>query len=115
MAWIENLGETVSLLEKQITGEDDFGAPEVAETWVDVSNVLVGNVTSEDAIAELNLSGKRIAYMLCIPKGDEHSWADTDVMIRGKRFRTVGLEKEYKEAGLPPLPWNKQIGVEHYE
>ena len=103
MAWLEALGETVSLLVKTETTQDEFGAPIYSEEWVDVEGVLCGNVTSEDDITDVDLQGKQIAYKLCIPKGDTHDWDNTDVMIRGKRFRTVGITKEFIEEAKESL------------
>lgn len=115
MAWLEALGEKVSLLVKTEIAQDEFGAPVYSEEWTEVPGVLVGNVTTQDAVTDLDLEGKQIAYLLCIPKGDTHDWEHTEVMIRGRKYRTVGLTKDYIEEALPPLPWNKQIGVERYE
>lgn len=112
MGWIERLGQTVSLLVKEPSWEDPFGNPTYIESWVDVDNVVLGNVATSDSIDIVNVTGKRIAYDLCIPKGDTHEWTDTDVIINGRKYRTVGITREFVD---PPLYWNKRIVVEAYE
>lgn len=108
-------GIDIVLHTKTQTGVDPFGNPLITETDITVSNVLVTPASADDALAELQMSGKHIEYTLCIPKGDTNVWEDVDVSFWGKRFRTIGIPKEYIEANLPPLPWNKQIRVERYE
>ena len=67
----------------------------------------------DDVISELNLSGKRIAYTLAIPKGDTHVWENTEVEFFGRKFCTIGFPTEGIEENLP-LSWNKKVKVELY-
>ena len=60
----------MTLYERTQTGEDDFGAAVYSETPVTVHNVLVGEPETADLVNELQLYGKRLAYVLAIPKGD---------------------------------------------
>lgn len=95
------------------TAVDGFNRPICEESWEDVNNVLVGEPSAEDVTNELNLSGKRLAYTLAIPKGDAHNWENTEVEFFGKKFRTIGCPTEGIEDNLP-LSWNKKVKVERY-
>lgn len=108
-------GITVILYTKSQTGIDDFGAPVFTEDEPPtlVENVLVGQPTGEEIINELQLNGKRLAYVLAIPKGDTHEWYDNDVVFFGERFHvyappTQGIDH------LVPTAWNKKVKVERY-
>lgn len=107
-------GITVTLHVRTRSGTDAFNRPVYAESTVDVDNVLIGQPSSEDAVNELNLTGKRIEYTLCIPKGDTHEWENTRVEFFGQTWDTVGFVKQYIE-DLVPLDWNKQILVSRHE
>lgn len=106
-------GITVRLYVKTQMGTDDFGAPVFDETPKEVCNVLVGEPTSEDIVSSLQLYGKRIAYTLAIPKGDEHDWEDVTVEFFGQKFRTYGGVTQGIDT-LIPLCWNKKVKVERY-
>ena len=106
-------GITVKLKTSEQTGVDGFDRPVCDDVWEHVDNVLVGEPLAEDVVNELNLSGKRIAYTLAIPKGDTHSWENTEVEFFGERFRTIGFPTEGIEENLP-LSWNKKVKVERY-
>lgn len=107
-------GVTVILYETTQTGVDDFNRPTYSETAVPVDNVLIGEPSTEDIANELNLSGKRLAYTLAIPKGDAHTWEGRDVSFWGERFRVIGKPTQGIEY-LIPLSWNKKVKVERYE
>ena len=106
-------GVTVYLHVKTESGVDEFGAPIYINEVVPVDNVLIGEPSSDQAIQELNLYGKRLAYVLAIPKGDEHVWTDTEVEFFGETFRTYGEPTQGIDA-LIPLSWNKKVRVERY-
>lgn len=72
MALIE--GIPVILYERTQTGEDAFHAPVYTETPVTVENVLITPVDNAAVVTDLQLTGRRVAYELCIPKGDAHRW-----------------------------------------
>ena len=80
---------------------------------MDVEDVLIGVPSSEDIVNELNLSGKRIAYTLGIPKGDTHNWINTEVEFWGERYRTIGKPMQGIDENIP-LSWNKKVQVESY-
>lgn len=106
-------GVTVTLHKKTQTGTDDFGAPIYSDSTILVDNVLIGEPTSEQIMQELNMHGKRLAYVLGIPKGDTHVWTDTEVEFFGQKFRTYGEPTQGIDY-LIPLAWNKKVKVEHY-
>lgn len=107
-------GETVILIKKTVTGENPIGEPIATSQEIEVENVLIGTPSTDAAVQDLNLYGKRLAFVLGIPKGDNHNWKDTDVLIRGQKFRTYGFPLTQTEANVPG-PWNTQVKVEAYE
>ena len=106
-------GITVTLHTKVQTGTDAFNAPTFRDETIEVENVLVGEPSSDQIIDELNLYGKHLAYVLGIPKGDQHDWTDVEVSFFGERFRTYGEPTQGMEH-LIPLSWNKKVKVERY-
>lgn len=107
-------GVPVTLYEKTQTGTDENGMPVYTETPVTVDNVLIGEPSTDDILSEHNLTGKRVAYVLGIPKGDSHEWANRTVEFFGQRFHTVGVPTQGIDE-LIPLDWNKKVKVEAYE
>ncbi len=104
---------TVTLYEKTQAGTDPFGAPVWEETPTPVENVLVGQPTTEEITASADLGGKRIDYVLAIPKGDGHEWKDrrvewTDAYGRTVRCETIGFPVTGVEA-LVPGPWHMKV------
>ena len=112
-------GVTVSLLVPTQTGVDPFGAPICTTEKVAVDNVLIGEPTSEELLAATDLFGKRIRFMLGIPKGDTHDWIDktvewTDAYGRTHTLRTFGFPIVGVEA-LVPGPWHMKVRCEEIE
>lgn len=107
-------GIDVILHDKSKTGIDPFGRPVYEDTAITVGNVLVTPASATAVIDEINLSGKRLEYILCIPKGDEHIWEDRVVEFFGKAWKTFGPVQEWIDA-MVPLSWNRQIKVERYD
>lgn len=107
-------GISIILYTKNKVGEDEFGAPVYEELPEVVNDVLVGEPEGSDLTDTLNLTGKRLAYTLAIPKGDTHEWRDRKVEFFGRKFRTFGEPVEGIE-GMIPLRWNKKVKVERYE
>ena len=107
-------GLSIILYTKNKVGEDEFGAPVYEELPEVVNDVLVGEPEGSDVTDTLNLTGKRLAYTLAIPKGDTHEWRDRKVEFFGRKFRTFGEPVEGIE-GMIPLRWNKKVKVERYE
>lgn len=106
-------GIEITLIDKVETGRDDFNNPVYEDKEIKVQDVIVGQPASDDVVNDLNLYGKRIEYILGIPKGDTHEWEDREVIIFGKRYRTFGHIIEGIE-DLVPLRWHKKIRVERY-
>lgn len=107
-------GIPVKLSVKKQTGVDGFNRPIYETSQEVVENVLVGEPSAEDVVNEINLSGKRIAYVLAIPKGDTHTWENTEVEFWGMTFKTVGIPTQGIDDNIP-LKWNKKVKVERYE
>lgn len=111
-------GITVKLYEQEITGHDPFGAPIYEEIPVDVDNVLVGQPTDEELTSAVSLYGKRIAYMLGIPKGDAHDWVEkkvewTDAYGQTHVCQTFGFPITGIEENIPAqIPWHKKVRCE---
>ncbi len=107
-------GIPVKLSVRTQKGIDGFNRPTYEVSQEVVENVLVGEPSAEDVVNELNLSGKRIAYTLAIPKGDTHVWEDTEVEFWGMKFKIVGIPTQGIDDNIP-LQWNKKVKVERYE
>lgn len=106
-------GITVRLYQTTQTGTDDFNAPVYEESSVDVENVLVAPVSTEDVVSDVQLYGKHSVYELCIPKGDTNDWENKRVEFFGKPWKTFGFCQEWIEENVP-LDWNRKIRVERY-
>lgn len=104
---------TVQLVVKTQTASDPFGAPIYTEEIVDIDGCLVGQPSSDQITQTLEMYGKKIAYVVGIPKGDTHTWVDTDVYIFGERFRTIGFPETGIQENIP-LHWGQNIKVERY-
>lgn len=107
-------GETVILVEKTQTGVDPFGQPIYEESEVTVENVVVGVPSSDAVVTDLNIDGKRLAFILGIPKGDNHDWKNATIYIRGQKFKSYGFPLTQTEENVPGH-WNTQVKVEAYE
>lgn len=108
-------GISVILYEKVSTGVDDFNRPTYTEIPVQIDNVVVGTPSTTDAINDLDLTGKKISYILAIPKDDTHQWEDSMVEFYDEKWHTVGFAKEYMPGFMgDSFPWNKLISVERY-
>ena len=106
-------GTTVQLVVKTQTGTDPFGEPSYSEELIEVNDVLIGQPSTDDVTNSLNLYGKKIEYVLGIPKGDTHDWVNADVIFWGERFRTVGYPQTGEQENIP-LRWGQNVKVERY-
>lgn len=109
--WIK--GMAVVLVDKVLKGEDPFGAPIYEDKEIVVDNVLVVPSDSQETLNQLSISGHKAVYILGIPKGDNHEWADKEVRFFGKKWRVFGTPLKGMEH-LIPLDWNKKVAVEVY-
>lgn len=106
-------GLTVTLTKKTQTGTDAFGAPVFTEEQITVKNVLVGEPSTDDITTSTDLYGKRIDYMLGIPKGDANNWEDTKVSWTDAYGRTINcMTFGFPITGvaeLVPTPWHMKV------
>lgn len=108
-------GITITLYSRAQSGTDDFNRPVYTETETEVSNVLVGEPSTDDIVNELNLSGKKLAYTLAIPKGDTNEWENCRVKLPkpwNATFRVIGKPTEGIESNIP-LKWNRKVKLEY--
>ena len=110
-------GITVVLTKRTQTGTDLFGMPIFSDTTENVSDVLVGEPSTEDVTNAITMYGKKIAYTLAIPKSDTHTWEDTFVSLPTPFegiYHTIGYPTAGIEANIP-LRWNKKVHLERIE
>lgn len=107
-------GSTVILHERTQTGVDSFNSPTYTTKLVTVTNVLIGQPATDDVTDSISLFGKRIEYMLGIPKGDAHNWEDSVVEFFGRKYRTFGAVIQGIEVNVPTA-WHKKVRVERIE
>lgn len=103
-------GVTITLYNRTQTGTDEFNRPVYSESAESVENVLIGEPSTQEVIDELNLTGKRLAYTLGIPKGDTHTWENKRVGFYNEIFEVIGNPTQGIEH-LTPTPWNKKVKV----
>lgn len=114
-------GTTVILYGETITGYDKFGAPIKEPTEISVDNVLLGEPSTDDITTSVSMYGKKIQYMLGIPKGDTHDWVDkvviwTDANGIIHKVKTFGFPITGIEENLPvQIPWHMKVRCEAYE
>ena len=107
------IGKTVILYNKVQTGVDKFNKPVYEEIPEIVKNILIGLPESVDIVNEITLDSKKAAYVLGIPKGDDHIWENRTVEFFGKKFKTYGFVIEGIEENVPTR-WHKKVMVERY-
>ena len=109
-------GIDITLITKTQTGTDALNHPIYTEKEESVADVLVGEPSSDEITSTLSLYGKQVKYTLAIPKGDTHTWIDTQVILpepfEGK-YRTIGYPTAGIDANIP-LRWNKKVMIERY-
>lgn len=113
-------GTAVTLYVETITGYDSLGEPIIETTPEQVENVLIGEPSTDEITSSVSLYGKKISYMLGIPKGDTHDWVNkkvdwTDPYGNTHTCTTFGVPITGIEANLPPLPWHMKVRCEAYE
>ena len=108
-------GITVTLYDRTETDVNQLNEPIYNSTAVNVENVLVAPMSSEEVLQTYTLTGRKAVYQLGIPKGDTHEWtAGKTVKFFGQTWRIIGAPEEGIEE-LIPLSWNKKVRVEKYE
>lgn len=109
-------GIKIKLLQKTISGYDWSNQPEYTTEWVEVDDVLVGEPSTDDVTSTLELYGKKVNYLLAIPKGDSHDWENTQVELPAPFsgiYNTIGAPTAGIESNIP-LRWNKKVKIERY-
>lgn len=106
-------GISVVLYERTQIGLDALNNPIYEESPVIINDVLVGQPSTDDVTSSLSLYGKKLDYVLGIPKGDEHDWENSEIEFFGKKFRSFGDVIEGIEANVPTR-WHKQVRVQRY-
>lgn len=104
-------GVSVVLHVRTQTGVDAFNNPVFTDSTKTVDNVLIGQPTTEDITSSIEMYGKRIEYMLGLPKGNTDDWEDTTVEFFGNTYRTFGMTIQGIEENIP-TPWHKKVRVE---
>lgn len=109
-------GITVQLVKKTQSGTDALNNPIYETEIVEVDDVLVGQPSQDEIVNTHSLYGKIAKYTLAIPKGDENTWSDTEVILPAPfegKYKTIGFPIAGIDANIP-LRWNKQVMVEQY-
>jgi hypothetical protein len=96
------------------TGTALFPAMIDAEPSITVENVLVSSPSAQEVTDTLNLTGRKIEYILGIPKGNEDEWENQIVEFFGHKFISFGIPEQGIEENIP-LSWHKKVRVERYE
>ncbi len=104
-------GTTITLLCKKQTGIDAFNRPIYREDEIQVENVLIAPLSDTEILDTLNLTGRKAAYQLGVPKGDTHIWEGQRVRFFGETFRVIGKPVRGIDE-LIPLGWNLKVQVE---
>lgn len=108
-------GITVKIIPQVQTGTDAFNAPIYTDGEpIEVDDVLVAPVGSQENLDVTNLYEKKAQYQLGIPKGDEHVWTDAIVEFYGYRWHVFSLPQNGIDKMIP-LRWNDKYYVERYE
>lgn len=113
MAVLYEGAASVKLIRMEQTGTNPFNAPVYSESEITVEHVLIGQPSTDDITNDLQMYGKRCAYTLAIPKGDNNTWEDQYVEFFGRRWHVYGNVTQGID-DLVPGPWNKKVHVEAY-
>lgn len=111
-------GMTITLVKETVTGYDDFNQPVVSTEEVPIEDCLVGQPTADDITTTTNLYGKKIAYVIGIPKAcladfAVDDFADAIIKINNESYRTIGFPEQGIQENIP-LRWAFNVKVERY-
>lgn len=104
-------GITVMLRTEVENGRDELNRTIYTPAEIQVDNVLVGNPSEQEITDVLNLTGRKVVYILGIPKGDANDWIDKEVTFFGETFRTIGAPIQGIDAMIP-MEWNRKVRCE---
>ena len=107
-------GVTVTLITRAQTGTDSIGNAVYSEKQEQVENVLIGSPSTQEILDTNQLYGRKLSYVLAIPKGDVHDWVNQKVVFFGQTFRTIGEPAQGIDEMIP-LQWNKKVMVERVD
>lgn len=112
-------GLAVTLTDRVLSGWSTGGDPLWSETKIVVDNVLVGEPSPEEVAASTGVPGRRLSYILGIPKGDTTDWKARDVSWAGPdgrpiHARTFGDPVSGVEH-LIPTPWHRKVRCYRYD
>ena len=110
-------GIDITLISKTQVGVSGFNQPVYEDREVTVSDVLVGEPSTDDIQSNLTAYGKKTSYTLAIPKGDTNNWIDGEVILPepfGGRYKVIGRPTAGIEENIP-LRWNKKVNLEQLE
>ncbi len=107
-------GVTVTLFTETLAGTDEDGNDVYEEIETDVEDVLIGEPTTDDITNSVSLYGKRVAYVLGIPKNDTNDWTNKKVRFFGELYRTFGFPMRGIDENIPGHRSTK-VKVERYE
>ena len=109
-------GMTITLFKETTTGYDDFNQPIVTTEEVNIDDCLVGQPTTDDITTTTDLYGKKVAYVIGIPKAIEPNpddFTDAIIKINGKPYKTIGFPQCGIQSNIP-LRWAFNVKVECY-
>lgn len=107
-------GVPVTLFAEEKTGTDEDGNDVYTEVPVVVEDVLIGEPTTDDITDSTNLYGKRVVYVLGIPKTDTNDWTNKKIEIFGELYRSFGFPMRGIDSNIPGHRSTK-VRVERYE
>src|SRR5690606_368709 len=87
-------GITVTLITKKEVGRDPFNRPIYEDVEIEVDNVLVSPVSTEDIVHTLELTGNKAVYTLAVTRGDENDSEYAEVIFFGQIWRTIAFPTE---------------------
>lgn len=109
-------GMTVTLFAEEIIGYDEIGEPLVHQKPITVEDVLIGEPSTDEITESVNLYGKRISFMLGIPKKDANDWTNKDVQWTDAYGRTINARTfGYPITGVAaniPGKWHMKVRCE---
>ena len=107
-------GIDIQLVVNTVTGTDPFGNPITTEELETIHDCLVGQPSTDDLTSSIELYGKKIDYVVGIPKGDTHDFTNAELIIFDKRFKVIGFPQVGINENIP-LRWGQNLKVQAYE